>query len=41
LQELLVPWAGKMTATAEPKPKAETGEAASAKVTMGKTTKGK
>jgi putative SOS response-associated peptidase YedK len=40
LQELLVPWMGKMTATAAPKPKVDTGEAA-AMVVKGKTTKGK
>jgi putative SOS response-associated peptidase YedK len=40
LQGLLVPWAGKMTATAAPKPKADMGEAV-AKPTKGKSTKGK
>jgi hypothetical protein len=40
LQGLLVPWAGKMTATAAPKPKADTGEAG-AKPTKVKTANGK
>jgi putative SOS response-associated peptidase YedK len=40
LQELLVPWAGKMTATAAPKPKVDTGEVA-AKPAKGKASKGK
>jgi hypothetical protein len=40
LQDLLVPWAGKMTATVAPKPKAETGESAT-KSSREKTTKGK
>ena len=40
LQDLLVPWAGKMTATAAPKPKVDTG-AVDVKVAKGKTAKGK
>jgi hypothetical protein len=40
LRELLVPWAGKMTATAAPKPKADS-DGATVKVAKGNTAKGK
>jgi putative SOS response-associated peptidase YedK len=41
LHEVLVPWAGKMTATAAPKPKADTDEVAAKPGEQGKATKKK